>query len=646
MDLKYFNTMPFQKAIKKFFEERNIPIIDGVGTITLKEEDFKGNHKKPETVIEPNTTMYYVGAIDKKMFLGNSNNLVVDYDLIVVVAVEIDINQNASRTMLGDITKNIHRLFAYFPVVVVFKYNSNFISLATTERLPFVDKSKARKIDKNKAGQRAGKVSILQNINTTNLHTRHRRLLENLSINQLGKASINTFEELYKHLFDVFSASLFGNEFFNKIYKWYFWAVDKSKFEIVDGTSQEETNKKELIQLLSRIVFLCFFKHKTFINKDFFGKKSLRAILKEFAPNMPDYLFFTNEPHSITKNGKIYKLKGLVQILNAYNFTIYGDDPNSYAVAVDPEMLKHIFEDLLKDSDNKGAFFTSKKITHYMYQESLAEYLDAKPQNKEEMETYNMYEIAYKLNGKKKREVIHKGLFLYSTCEKEEARFNKYKEFFGDYLRESKIDLSFTSCVEFSVEITNTDEDKELLKGIVAGTLGTFFQEKTATQPEFKLTPNPNFKRSEKVPTPDVTTRKNTKKIFLSEKDFLLSLEKNAQTKADLKKIYSIDANPKAIKETKTGLVPHSFIYVNWLMGYTYEENKTLIKYKYNVDFEINTIKRIIHNCKILISKNDDTKPTISPKLRETIARARKKQKEKYHEDRRAAGYTTRTNKK
>ena len=68
-------------------------------------------------------------------------------------------------------------------------------------------------------------------------------------------------------------------------------------------------------------------------------------------------------------------IKSLFDFFNQYNFTIYEDSPNDHTVAVDPEMLGHIFENLLEDNKDKGAFYTPKEIVHYMCQESLIEYL-------------------------------------------------------------------------------------------------------------------------------------------------------------------------------------------------------------------------------------------------------------------------------
>lgn len=67
--------------------------------------------------------------------------------------------------------------------------------------------------------------------------------------------------------------------------------------------------------------------------------------------------------------------RGFLDFLDAFNFTVHEDSPDDHTVAVDPEMLGHIFENLLEDNKDKGAFYTPKEIVHYMCQESLTEYL-------------------------------------------------------------------------------------------------------------------------------------------------------------------------------------------------------------------------------------------------------------------------------
>ena len=65
----------------------------------------------------------------------------------------------------------------------------------------------------------------------------------------------------------------------------------------------------------------------------------------------------------------------LLNLFLQYNFTIDENDPNDAEIGVDPEMLGKIFENLLEDNKDKGAFYTPKEIVRYMCKESLISYL-------------------------------------------------------------------------------------------------------------------------------------------------------------------------------------------------------------------------------------------------------------------------------
>lgn len=77
-----------------------------------------------------------------------------------------------------------------------------------------------------------------------------------------------------------------------------------------------------------------------------------------------------------------------------YNFTVREDEPLEKEVAVDPEMLGKVFENLLevKDRKSKGTFYTPREIVHYMCQESLVNYLNG---------TLNANSIGYERLGRK-----------------------------------------------------------------------------------------------------------------------------------------------------------------------------------------------------------------------------------------------------
>ena len=83
--------------------------------------------------------------------------------------------------------------------------------------------------------------------------------------------------------------------------------------------------------------------------------------------NIPDEIFWNGE-------------NGILDIFNLYNFTIDEEEPLEKDIAVDPEMLGKIFENLLDVSDRKdtGSFYTPREIVHHMCQEVLANYLCTK----------------------------------------------------------------------------------------------------------------------------------------------------------------------------------------------------------------------------------------------------------------------------
>lgn len=86
---------------------------------------------------------------------------------------------------------------------------------------------------------------------------------------------------------------------------------------------------------------------------------------KETTFNLDDSLFANKEKD------------GILDIFDRYNFTINENDNYETEVAVDPEMLGKVFENLLEVSDrkSKGAFYTPREIVRYMTNESIMNYL-------------------------------------------------------------------------------------------------------------------------------------------------------------------------------------------------------------------------------------------------------------------------------
>ncbi len=89
--------------------------------------------------------------------------------------------------------------------------------------------------------------------------------------------------------------------------------------------------------------------------------------------HLPDELFSNQQK---TKEGDTGT--GILDCFDRYNFTVKEDEPLEKEVAVDPEMLGKVFENLLevKDRKTKGTYYTPREIVHYMCRECLIAYLD------------------------------------------------------------------------------------------------------------------------------------------------------------------------------------------------------------------------------------------------------------------------------
>jgi len=69
---------------------------------------------------------------------------------------------------------------------------------------------------------------------------------------------------------------------------------------------------------------------------------------------------------------------GVLDVFDRYNFTVNEAEPLEKEVAIDPEMLGKVFENLIEENLRKGlgSYYTPREIVHYMCQESLINYLD------------------------------------------------------------------------------------------------------------------------------------------------------------------------------------------------------------------------------------------------------------------------------
>ena len=100
-------------------------------------------------------------------------------------------------------------------------------------------------------------------------------------------------------------------------------------------------------------------------------------LLEEFSgiPYLNGGLFEADDVDKQPIDFSYTHFKELMDFFSQYNFTIDENDPDDSEVGIDPEMLGHIFENLLEDNKDKGAFYTPKEIVQYMCRQSVIQYL-------------------------------------------------------------------------------------------------------------------------------------------------------------------------------------------------------------------------------------------------------------------------------
>lgn len=233
---------------------------------------------------------------------------------------------------------------------------------------------------------------------------------------------------------NAFSVEQLSKEFFNNYKKQFekFWTYIASDEQYKNIFYADDQDQKELKirnftkKLLGRIVFLHFLQKKGWLgcpaekdtwedgdkkfvqnlfkaysNKENFHSKCLVELFyntlnkkrennlfkceglegslnSSKVPYLNGGLFDSDKAESKKINFPEQYFEELFDFFGQYNFTIDENDPNDHEVGIDPEMLGHIFENLLEDNKDKGAFYTPKIVVQYMCQESVIEYIATK----------------------------------------------------------------------------------------------------------------------------------------------------------------------------------------------------------------------------------------------------------------------------
>ena len=181
---------------------------------------------------------------------------------------------------------------------------------------------------------------------------------------------------------------------------------DKNFFYNLFNNAGEQVKNDFLEQALEPLFFATL---NTDRGKEAVAPKALCDIYgKEIRiPYLNGGLFEDDELDKKKVKFKKEHFASLFEFFNQYNFTIDETDPDDTEIGVDPEMLGKIFENLLEDNKDKGAFYTPKEIVQYMCRESLIAYLAETKIEETKIRSFVLNQEVSDLTEKEKAELLH-----------------------------------------------------------------------------------------------------------------------------------------------------------------------------------------------------------------------------------------------
>lgn len=219
------------------------------------------------------------------------------------------------------------------------------------------------------------------------------------------------FFDTYREYYADFVQYITGKRYVKEGNKWVERELGKPNFQYTTTFDCDDKLVRDYVKkMFGRIVFLYFLQRKGWLNGDrqymhnlFYGSTQkdnfLDGVLEPlfFEVLNTDKQYRTADENALPGSENIPYLNGgifardeideldcvfpedyfkkLFDFLDSYNFTIDENDVDDAEIGIDPEMLGRIFENLLEDNKDKGAFYTPKEIVNYMCRESLIAYL-------------------------------------------------------------------------------------------------------------------------------------------------------------------------------------------------------------------------------------------------------------------------------
>ena len=369
-----------------------------------------------------------------------------DVDVVEVFDVTLEDNANISRSRVGIQRIIRSRVFQFTHAFMIFHYENpegrNWRFSYAYKRGTQADTTEAKRYTYLFGKNLHCRTAIDRFVTLAGSKKDNKALLEAFSVEALSDEFFDTYRKQYAK----FVRYITGKEYVKEGSKWVEKQTGTPNEKIFSAFGNNEKTVRDYIKkLMGRITFLHFLQRKGWLCGDynymlnlfkksnkkddyldavleplFFGilntkpekRKALFAeqkwdssLLKDWAaiPYLNGGLFEADDEDSLSIKFPKDFFSELLEFYSEYNFTVDENDPDDAEVGVDPEMLGKIFENLLEDNKDKGAFYTPKEIVRYMCQESLIAYLVEKSGIEEaQIRAFvtNPYEEAEKLTEK------------------------------------------------------------------------------------------------------------------------------------------------------------------------------------------------------------------------------------------------------
>jgi hypothetical protein len=367
-----------------------------------------------------------------------------DVDIVEVFDVTLEDNAIISRSRVGIQRIIRSRVFQFTHAFMLFHYDNpegrNWRFSYAYKRGTQSDTTEAKRYTYLFGKDLHCRTAIDRFVSLAASKKDNKALLEAFSVEALSDEFFDTYRKQYAK----FVRYITGKEYVKEGSKWVEKLTGKPNEVIYTAFCNNEKKVRDYVKkLMGRITFLHFLQRKgwmcgdynfmlnLFRNSDkqddylnsvleplFFGILNTKpenriALFKEqewdssllkgwsSIPYLNGGLFEADEEDYLSIVFPKEYFSELFEFYSEYNFTVDENDPDDAEVGVDPEMLGKIFENLLEDNKDKGAFYTPKEIVRYMCQESLIAYLVEKAGIIEgEVRAFvtNPYEEAEKLN--------------------------------------------------------------------------------------------------------------------------------------------------------------------------------------------------------------------------------------------------------